>query len=72
MVKGPGSPAVAVGVLDYLRIFIFFIADRIYTPVRNGIGVVKGDLPDLPVIQCASVYVFCNAKNLLFAAGMKL
>jgi len=71
VVEGPGSPAVAVGVLDDLRVFIFSVADRIYAPIRNGIGVVQGDFPDLPVIQCASVYVFCNAENLLFAAGMK-
>ena len=66
MVKGPGSSTVAVGVLNYLRIPVFCVADRVNAPVRHGIRVIQGYFLNISVIQCTGVYMFCNSENLLF------
>ncbi|MPN06265.1 hypothetical protein SDC9_153521 [bioreactor metagenome] len=66
MIKGPGCPAVAVGVFYNLRVFVFCITDRINAPVGHGVRIIKVYFLCLSVVQSTGVYMFCNAEDLLF------
>ena len=72
MVKGPGGPAVTVGVLNYLRILICCVTDSVNALIRYSIRVIQGYFLNISVIQCTGVYMFCNSENLLFKGNTEL
>lgn len=65
MVKGPGGPAVTVGMLNYLRILICRVTYGIDALIRYSIRVIQDYFLNISVIQCTGVYMFCNSENLL-------
>jgi hypothetical protein len=66
VVKGPCSPAIAVGVLNYFSILVFRVTYRVNASVRYGIRVIQGYFLKISIVQSAGVYMFCNSENLLF------
>jgi hypothetical protein len=66
MIKGPGSPAVTIRVLNDFRILVCRVTDSINAFIRYSIRVIQGYFLNLSVVQCTGVYMFCNSENLLF------
>jgi hypothetical protein len=71
VIKGPGSSAVAVGVLNYLRILVLRVTDCVNASVRYGIRVIQSYFLNISIIKSTGVYMFCNSENLLFKRDRK-